>query len=431
MNKMSVSVKEINELFGVSESFELPERLMILLLSDEISGIFEKYADLQGDLSCDGFTDYFQEEHSNRKAMMQDFTPKELAWLVGRVAADGGEVHTCLDICSGTGGLTIALHSIVPECTFWCEEISKRAVPLLLFNLAVRNIPAYVTNKDVLSGEDSGAWQVVPGERFGAVVPIECAPETHVDVCITNPPYSLKYEFDEKKPDSRFDGFGYPPKQFADYAFILHGLSRLKDGGLLAAILPHGVLFRGNREGDIRRKLIEKGLLHAVIGLPDNLFLNTGIPVAVLVFGKSTAERLVFVDGSKGFAKIGKINQLRAEDVKRILSALASMEDIPKYSHIASATEIAENGYNLNIPRYVDTYEPPPPIDILEVTKDMLQLRRERAALDEKICGMISEMVTSDEQTAAELEAVRKMFAAFAETAKPGRGKQISLEDLL
>lgn len=428
---MSVSTNEINELFGVTESFMLPERLMALLFSDEISDIFEKYATFQGDLSYDGFTDYFQEEHSNRKAMMQDFTPKELAQLVGRIAAGGGEVRICLDVCAGTGGLTIALHSVCPKCAFWCEELSKRAVPLLLFNLAVRNIPAYVTNKNVLSGEFFGAWQVIPGERFGAVVPIERAPDIPVDICITNPPYSLKYEFDEKKPDSRFDGFGYPPKQFADYAFILHGLSRLKDGGRLAAILPHGVLFRGNREGDIRRKLIEKGLLHAVIGLPDNLFLNTGIPVAVLVFGKDPAERLVFIDGSKGFAKTGKINQLRAEDVEKILSSLASREDIPKYSHITSATEIAENDYNLNIPRYVDTYEPPPPIDIVQVTKDLLQLRRERAALDEKICGMISEMVACDEQTAAELEAVRKMFAAFAKTAKPGRGKQISLEDLL
>lgn len=416
-----MTAAEINELFGVSESFMLPERLMTLLFSDEINGIFKKYSEMQSDFSYDGFTDYFQEEHSNRKAMMQDFTPKELARLVGRIVAGNGEVRACLDVCAGTGGLSIALHSIAPECVFWCEELSKRAVPLLLFNLAVRNIPAYVTNKDVLSGEVFGAWQIVPGERFGAVVSIERAPETPVDVCITNPPYSLRYEFNEKKPDGRFDGFGYPPKQFADYAFILHGMSRLKDGGRLAAILPHGVLFRTNREGDIRRKMVEKGLLHAVIGLPDNLFLNTGIPVAVLVFGKNPSERFVFVDASKGFAKIGKINQLRAEDVERILSTLGSATDVPKYSHIACAAEIAENGYNLNIPRYVDTYEPPPQIDIVEVTKELLKLRRERAALDEKICGMISEMVASDEQTAVELEAVRKMFAAFSEAAKSER----------
>nr|DAZ50262.1 MAG TPA: N-6 DNA Methylase [Caudoviricetes sp.] len=421
-----MTAAEINSLFGVTESFMLLERLMALLFSDGINDIFERYSGMQGNLSYDGFTDYFQEEHSNRKAMMQDFTPKELAQLVGRIATDRTEVRSCLDVCAGTGGLTIALHSVCPECVFWCEELSKRAVPLLLFNLAVRNIPAYVTNKDVLSGEVFGAWQVVPGERFGAVVPIECVPETPVDICVTNPPYSLKYEFDEKKPDSRFDGFGYPPKQFADYAFILHGLSRLKDGGRLAAILPHGVLFRGNREADIRRKLIEKGLLHAVIGLPDNLFLNTGIPVAVLVFGKSTAERLVFIDGSKGFAKTGKINQLRTEDVEKILSALASGEDIPKYSHIAKLDEIAENGCNLNISRYVDTFEPPPPIDIVEVTWELIEIKREREALEEKLCGMISDMVASDEKTSAELDMLARTFSSR----KVGEKGQIHLEEL-
>ncbi len=422
---------EINELFGISESFMLPERLMTLLTSDEISSIFEKYVDMQGDLSCDGFTDYFQEEHSNRKAMMQDFTPRELSELVSRIAVARGEVHTCLDVCSGTGGLTIALHNIKPKCVFWCEELSKRAVPLLLFNLAVRNISAYVTNKDVLSGEINEAWQIVPGERFGTVISVEQTPEILVDVCITNPPYSLKHEFDEKKLDRRFDGFGYPPKQFADYAFVLHGMSRLKDGGRLVAILPHGVLFRGSREEIIRHKMVENGMIHAVIGLPDNLFINTGIPVAILVFEKKRAEQVMFIDGAKGFMKTGKINQLRSQDLEKIISALVSGRDIPKYSHTASKAEIAENGYNLNISRYVDTYEPSPPIDIVEVTKELLEIREKRADLEEEIYGMISELISSDEKTAAELERVRKSFARVAGAAKACCREQLSLEDLL
>lgn len=423
-----MTASEINELFGVSESFMLPERLMALLFSDEISYIFEKYVEMQVDLSYDGFTDYFQEEHSNRKAMMQDFTPKELAALVARIA--GTNARSCLDVCSGTGGLTIALHNIAPDCIFFCEELSKRALPLLLFNLAVRNIPAYVTNKDVLSGEIFGVYRIIPGERFGTVVPTEQAPETAVDVCITNPPYSLKYEFDEKKANERFREYGYPPKQFADYAFILYGMNRLKENGRIIAILPHGVLFRGNREADIRRKMVEKGNIHAVIGMPDNLFLNTGIPVAVMVFGKEPAEMVNFIDGSKGFKKVGKINQLQAEDIEKILSALVSHCDIEKYSHIATRKEIEDNDGNLNISRYVDTYEPPPPIDIIAVTKELLEIRRERAVLEEKICKMVSDMVAVDEQTAAELEKVKKMFAAFNETAKAGGAKQILLEEL-
>lgn len=120
---------EINELFDVSESFMLPDKLMGLLFSEKINGIFEKYSEMQVDLSYDGFTNYFQEEHSSRKAMMQDFTPKELTELVAKIA--GADVKTCLDVCSGTGGLTIAMHAAAPECVFYCEELSKRAIPLL------------------------------------------------------------------------------------------------------------------------------------------------------------------------------------------------------------------------------------------------------------------------------------------------------------
>lgn len=416
-----MTVSDINKLFGVSESFMLPDRLMALLFSEEINSIFEKYSSLMGDLSCDGFTEYFQEEHSNRKAMMQDFTPKELSSLVARIA--GTETRSCLDICSGTGGLTIALHNIAPECVFFCEELSKRAVPLLLFNLAVRNIRAFVTNKDVLSGEIYGAWQIIPGERFGSVVLAESVPETTVDICITNPPYSLKHEFDEKKPDERFSEYGYPPKQFADFAFILHGMRRLKEDGRLVAILPHGVLFRGNREADIRRKMVEKGNIHAVIGLPDNLFLNTGIPVAIMVFGKKPAERVVFIDGSKGFKKVGKINQLQGEDVERILSALVSHGDIEKYSHVSGITEIIENDFNLNISRYVDTYEPPPPIDILQVTKDLYDIEQEKNRLETVIYQEILNLSATDAKMAVELAEVKKFIKEVVLNAKAEESK--------
>ena len=416
-----MTVSDINKLFGVSESFMLPDRLMALLFSEEINSIFEEYSSLMGDLSCDGFTEYFQEEHSNRKAMMQDFTPKELSSLVAQIA--GAETRSCLDICSGTGGLTIALHNIAPECVFFCEELSKRAVPLLLFNLAVRNIPAWVSNKDVLSGEIYGVWHIIPGERFGTVVPAEQVPESPVDVCITNPPYSLKHEFDEKKPDERFSEYGYPPKQFADFAFILHGMSRLKENGRIVAILPHGVLFRGNREANIRRKMVEKGNIHAVIGLPDNLFLNTGIAVAVMVFGKEPAERVIFVDGSKGFKKIGKINQLQGEDVERILSALVFHGDIEKYSHIAGIPEIKDNEYNLNISRYVDTYEPPPPINILQVTKELYDIEQEKNRLETEIYQEILHLTATDAKMAVELAEVKKFIKEVVLNAKAEESK--------
>ena len=386
----------------------LPDKLMGLLFSEEIGGIFEKYADMQGDLSYDGFTDYFQEEHSSRKAMMQDFTPKELTELVGSIA--GADVMTCLDVCAGTGGLTIALHGIAPKCEFFCEELSQRALPILLFNLAVRNISAYVSNKNVLSGEVIGCYRVIRGERFGQVLKIDSIPEMPVDVCITNPPYSLKYEFDEKHPDGRFSEYGYPPKQFSDMAFIIHGLSRLKDTGRCVAILPHGVLFRGNREADIRRKMIERGNVHAVIGIPDNLSLNTNIPVAVITFGKQPAEKVVFIDGSKGFEKVGKQNRLRNEDIQNILRVLANGQEMSKFSHIADISEIEKNDFNLNISRFVDTYEPPPPIDIVAVTMELFELEEERKRLEVQMYASLIDLRSDDPKTAVELEEVRKIF---------------------
>ena len=400
---------EINELFGVSESFMLPDKLMGLLFSEEINGIFEKYSEMQGDLSYDGFTNYFQEEHSSRKAMMQDFTPKELTELAAEIA--GADVKNCLDVCSGTGGLTIAMHAAAPECVFYCEELSKRAIPLLLFNLAVRNISAFVSNKDVLSGEVCKCFRIIPGERFGKIEIVDSVPEAPVDVCITNPPYSLKYEFDEKRQDVRFAEYGYPPKQFSDMAFILHGFSRLNDTGRVIAILPHGVLFRGNKEADIRRKMLEKGNIHAVVGLPDKLFLNTGIPVAVIIFGKTSTNKILFIDGSKGFEKCGKQNRLRSEDVRNILRTLDSGAEIAKFSHSADKAEIAENDYNLNISRFVDTFEPPPAIDIVAVTKELLEIEDERLRLETEIFAGILQMNARGEKGKSEFEAVKEMIA--------------------
>ena len=359
---------EINRLFGIDESFMLPDKLMQLLFSDLIEDIYEKYIELQKDLAYDGFTNYFQEEHSSRKAMMQDFTPKELSELVAKIA--GGECSSCLDICAGTGGLTIALHNIAPECIFYCEELSQRAVPLLLFNLAVRNIDAFVSNKNVLTGEIVQNYRVRKCGKFGKIEKIGEIPNIPVDVCVTNPPYSLKWEYDEKQKDERFAEFGYPPKQFADLGFIIHGMSRLnEDKGRIIAILPHGVLFRGNKEAEIRRKMLEKGLVKSIIGLPDKLFLNTDIPVAIMEFCKQPSEQIIFIDASREFEKNKKKNRLTNENIKKILFALQNNTEIKKYSHMADMAEIRVNEFNLNISRYVDMYEPPPKIDIVSVSK--------------------------------------------------------------
>lgn len=406
---------EINEFFGIKESFMLPERIMELLFSDlsdgsdKINSIFEKYSAMETDLSCDRFTDYFQEEHSSRKAMMQDFTPPELSVLAARLVA-GQPVKSCLDLCAGTGGLTIALWNILPGCDFVCEELSQRALPLLLFNLAVRNISAFVSNKNILSGEVIRNYRIIPGERFGKVAAVDNIPEMKFDVCITNPPYSLKHEFDEKKTDARFADYGYPPKQFADMAFIMDGLSRLNDKGRVIAILPHGVLFRGNREEIIRREMVKRGNIHTVIGLPDKLFLNTGIPVAVMVFGKERAEAVSFVDASREYEKFPKLNRLREHDIEKILSAVSGRAEIPKYSHAAGIAEIEQNSFNLNIPRYVDTFEPPPEIDIFSVVDELERIKAESRRLEGEIYRAITQLVPGSGKTACELEKIRELM---------------------
>ena len=160
----------------------------------------------------------------------------------------------------------------------------------------------------------------------------------------------------------------------------------------------------------IRRKMIERGNVHAVIGMPENLFLNTNIPVAVIIFGKQPAEKVVFIDGSKGFEKVGKQNRLRNEDIQNILRVLANGQEMSKFSHIADISEIEKNDFNLNISRFVDTYEPPPPIDIVAVTMELFELEEERKRLEVQMYASLIDPRSDDPKTAVELEEVRKIF---------------------
>src|SRR5699024_1851993 len=173
---------------------------------------------------------------------------------------------------------------------------------------------------------------------------------------MANPPYSLKWDTTNREEDARFRDYGVAPKNYADYAFLLHSLYHLKDDGRMAIVLPHGVLFRGGAEGKIRRQLIENNNLSAVIGLPANIFTNTSIPTVVLILEKNRSTNgVLFIDGSKGFEKQKKNNVLRDEDIDKIFDAYVGHTDIEKFAHYADTTEIKENDFNLNIPRYVDT----------------------------------------------------------------------------
>lgn len=200
------------------------------------------------------------------------------------------------------------------------------------------------------------------------------------DIVVANPPFSLdKWGYENAEAD-RFKRFyrGLPPKSKGDYAFIQHMIETTAPGGKVGVIVPHGVLFRGSAEQKIRKQLIEENLLEAVIGLPTNLFYGTGIPAAILIFNKAkTTEDILFIDASKGFEDGKRQNTLRSQDIEKIVTAFNGFKAIEKYSSVVSPGEVEENDYNLNIPRYVDTFEEEEPVDIVAVQKNIEKLEEE------------------------------------------------------
>ncbi|WP_333894949.1 N-6 DNA methylase, partial [Atlantibacter hermannii] len=178
----------------------------------------------------------------------------------------------------------------------------------------------------------------------------------HVDAVVSNPPYSQNWDPSFKESDPRYSRFGLAPKTKADFAFLLHDLYHLKPDGIMAIVLPHGVLFRGGEEGEIRKQLIEQNHIDAIIGLPANIFFGTGIPTVILVLKQKRQNTdVLVVDASKHFMKEGKNNKLQASDIKRITDAVINRESIDKFSQLVSKQTLRDNGYNLNIPRYVDS----------------------------------------------------------------------------
>jgi type I restriction enzyme M protein len=218
----------------------------------------------------------------------------------------------------------------------------------------------------------------------------------HFDVVVANPPFSLDKWGAEKAASDRFGRFrrGIPPKTKGDYAFILHMIETLKPRtGRMAVVAPHGVLFRGSSEGAIRRKLVEENLLDAVIGLPEKLFFGTGIPAAILVFRKKKADDTVlFIDASREYETGTNQNRLGDAQIDKIVTAFKARQSVDKYAYLATAKEIAANDFNLNIPRYVDTFEAEAEIDLVAVRQERLKLKAEMEALEAKMAGYLREL---------------------------------------
>ena len=218
----------------------------------------------------------------------------------------------------------------------------------------------------------------------------------HFDVVAANPPFSLeKWGHDEAEHDrhGRFRR-GLPPKTKGDYAFILHMIETMKPTtGRMGVVVPHGVLFRGAAEGKIRYRLIEENLLDTVIGLPEKLFFGTGIPAAILLFKKRKADDTVlFIDASREYQDGKNQNFLRPEAIRKIVRTCRARASVDKYAYLATFTEIKENDFNLNIPRYVDTFEEEEEIDLMQVRREREQLKEELAALEVEMDGYLKEL---------------------------------------
>lgn len=401
---MAIDRDRVNEIIGVKESYQLPPKLLKMVMDPtERVELFEKFLAFDEPMDRDWFTDYFQQEQSDRKALKQDYTPECLTELVSRLREPGARVIG--DLCAGTGGLTIKEWTEEPGALFYCEEISGRAVPLLLFNLAIRNMNAIIMHGDTLTREAETVYRLTPGERFSDIETIDEVPPLEFDRVVSNPPYSLKWDPSPLADDMRFSGIPMPPKSKADYAFILTGLHMLKDGGEMIVILPHGVLFRGRSEGKIRQHLLELRAFDYVIGVPDNMFMNTGIPVAVIRFVKGAKitgddDEVYFIDASKNFEKVRKVrkvNVMTEDHIARILSAVRFREVIEYFADYCMMSDIREEDYNLNIPRYVDAIQPEPTPDFVELAWDLYDIEIEIRRLGREIAAMTEELAWTDE----------------------------------
>ena len=217
------------------------------------------------------------------------------------------------------------------------------------------------------------------------------------EAIVANPPYSANWSADNKfLDDERFSAYGkLAPKSKADFAFVQHMIYQLDDNGTMAVVLPHGVLFRGAGEGAIRKCLIEdQNVLDAVIGLPANIFYGTSIPTVILVFKKNreNADNILFIDASNDFEKGKNQNNLTDENVQKIVDTFVQRETIDKYSYVASMDEIKENDYNLNIPRYVDTFEEEEPVDLDAVNARIRSIDEEIAKIDDELAVFLREL---------------------------------------
>lgn len=339
------------------------------------------------------------------------YTPHEvsqvLAQLVTSDVTEKKDQFHVYDPAMGSGSLLLTVQDELPHgakkgpVDFYGQELNTTTYNLARMNLMMHGVN--YRNMTLKRGDTLAAdWPF--DEKDGIQKPLK------FDAVVANPPYSLKWDIKniDRNKDVRFKGFGVAPASRADYAFVLHGLYHLDNSGSMAIVLPHGVLFRGGAEGKIRKNIIKENLLDAIIGLPANLFYGTSIPTCILVFKGREARQnntdILFVDASNEFEKGKNQNNLTAANIDKIVNAYNERQNVDKYAHIASLDEVKENDYNLNIPRYVDTFEEEPEISLSEVATEITKTKEEIETSTQELFGLLNDLEGTTNQAKEELD---------------------------
>ena len=309
------------------------------------------------------------------------YTPQEVSQILAEIVTTGKvRLRDVYDPTCGSGSLLLRTAKNGKADSIFGQEKNPTTFNLCRMNMLLHGVK--YNDFDIQNGD------TLEADAFG---------DRQYDAVVANPPFSADWSAAEKfNNDDRFSKAGVlAPKSKADYAFILHMIYHLNDGGTMACVAPHGVLFRGAAEGKIRQFLIEKkNYIDAIIGLPANIFYGTSIPTCILVMKKCRKEddNILFIDASKEFEKIKTQNKLRPEHIQKIIGTYRERKEIDKYSHCATLQEIKDNDYNLNIPRYVDTFEEEEEIDIQAVMAEIKELEAKRADLDKQINVYLKEL---------------------------------------
>lgn len=338
------------------------------------------------------------------------YTPHQVSDIMAQLLTAGREdkeQYSLYDPAMGSGSLLLTTASHMQKSgvrgaiKYYGQELITTTYNLARMNLMMHGVEyndINLRNSDTLNGDwPDGVIEGVDSPRM-------------FDAVMANPPYSLKWDNKNREEDVRFK-YGVAPASKADYAFLLHSLYHLKQDGRMAIVLPHGVLFRGAAEGKIRKNLLDNHHISAVIGLPEKIFTNTGIPTIIMVLEKHRqSDDVLFIDASKDFEKAKNSNILRDEDVSKIVKACLDRKDIDKYAHLATMDEIIENDYNLNIPRYVDTFEEEEPVDAQKLLDEMKEISTKEKELMSDLTDQFDQLVGADEESSKYLELLKEVL---------------------